>query len=102
MLRAGEIAQQDELGDGSPNSLVVRLSGAAKVQERAAGRRDLIEIPPWELRLVIARLAPAGVSLGHENDEPLFRRVIEHYGFGRLTGLRRKYLFKVIKALRLQ
>jgi very-short-patch-repair endonuclease len=100
MLRAGEIVQDDELGDGSPDSLVVRLAGAAKVQERPAGRRDLVEIPPSELHLILGRLAPASVGSGDENDELLFRKVIEHYGFGRLTGLRRKYLFRVIKALR--
>jgi len=70
---------------------------------------------PYELRLAEAK---AGATIRHlprlgerimsgarkmdENDEILFRRVIEHYSFGRLTGLRRKYLFRVLKAFRLK
>jgi hypothetical protein len=37
-----------------------------------------------------------------DNEEILFRRVLEHYGFGRLTGVRRKYLIRVLKSLHLK
>ena len=96
MLRAGEIAQQDELGDGSPEGSVVRLAGAGKVRVRPAGSRDLLEIPPSELLAVLQRLFPANPGAG-EDDEALLRSVLEHYGFSRLTRPRRDYLVKVIR-----
>lgn len=95
MLRAGEIARQDELGDGSPEGSVVRLAGAGKVRVRPAGSRDLLDIPPSELLAVLQRLFPANPGAG--DDEALLRSVLEHYGFSRLTRPRRDYLVKVIR-----
>ncbi len=95
MLRAGEIAMEDELGDGSPDGQVLRLATTPKVRERPAGRRDLLEIPPSELHLILDRLQASG--LGAEvDDEDLARRLLEHYGFVRLTATRRKYMRKVL------
>lgn len=101
MLRSGEIVQEDELGDGSPEGQVVRLAGTPKVRERLAGRRDLLEIPPSELHLVLDRLRPAGVG-AEEEDESLLRGLLEHYGLGRLTGVRRKHLIRVLEIRRLR
>lgn len=97
MLRSGEIVQENELGAGSPEGLVVRRAGTPKVLERPAGQRDLLEIPPSELFLVLSRLCSSDIVLG---DGSLARSVLEHYGFGRLTGKRRKYFSKVLQAWR--
>lgn len=102
MLRSGEIVQEDELGDGSPEGQVVRLAGTPKVRERLAGIRDLLEIPPSELHLVLDRLRPAGVGAEEDDDESLLRGILEHYGFGRLTGVRRKQLIRVLEMRRLR
>lgn len=56
MQRTGEIVIEDELGDGSPQSKVIRLAGTPKVRERPAGHRDLLEIPASELFLVLNRI----------------------------------------------
>lgn len=96
MLRAGEIDQEDELSDASPEGQVVRLAGAGKVEMRPAGRRDLLEIPPSELLAVLGRLFPANPG-AREDDETLLRSVLEHYGFSRLTRPRRDYLAKVLR-----
>lgn len=95
MLRAGEIVQEDELGDGSPEGQVIRPAGSPRVRERPAGRRDLLEVPPSELLAVLGRLCPRD-SRARENYEALFRRLLEHYGFNRLTRPRREYLAKVL------
>lgn len=99
MLRAGEIVQEDELGDGSPEGQVLRVSGAAMVQVRPAGRRDLLEIPPSEL-LAVLRRSPRGGTQSDNDDETLVRALLEHYGFSRLTKPRREYLSKVLRLLR--
>lgn len=96
MLRTGEIVQEDELGDGLPESQVIRLADTARVRERPAGRRDLLEIPPSELLSVLERLFPT--NAGAEPDlEACLRGVVEHYGFVRLTKPRREYLSKVLR-----
>jgi len=88
MLRAGEIMQEDELHDGSPEGQVIRLAGAARVRERPAGRRDLLEIPPSELITVIGR--QLSTSPGDRQDhEALLRSLMDHYDFRRLTKPRR-------------
>ena len=96
MLRAGEIIQEDELRDGSPEGQVLRLAGTPMVKVRPAGRRDLLEIPPSELLAVLRRSVYAGTQSPDEN-EALFRALLEHYGFSRLTKPRREYLSKVLR-----
>jgi very-short-patch-repair endonuclease len=99
MLRAGEIVQEDELGDRSPEGQVLRIAGTPSVNVRPAGRRDLLEIPPSELIAVLRLKAKAAIVAGGE-DEGLYRALLEHYGFTRLTRPRRAYLSKVIKRAR--
>jgi hypothetical protein len=98
MLRAGEIAQEDELRDGSPESQVLRIAGAPAVNVRPAGRRDLLEIPPSEL-LAVLRLSPLKGSQSHGDGEAVARALLEHYGFSRLTKPRREYLLRVLRLL---
>jgi len=98
MLRAGEIIQEDELRDGSPEGQVLRLAGTPMVKVRPAGRRDLLEIPPSELLAVLRRSVHAGTQSPDES-EALFRALLEHYGFSRLTKPRREYLSKVLRLL---
>ena len=95
MLRAGVIAQQDELGSGSAEGQIIRMSDGPQVRERPAGRRDLREIPPSELSLLLQRLDNGLLAEGQPN-ETLFRRVLEHYGFKRLTPVRLAYLEQVL------
>ena len=96
MLRSGEIVQEDELGRGSADGQVIRLAGTPKVRERPAGRRDLLEIPPSELSLVLDRTETRTPSSG-DNDEDLLRRLLGHYGYNRLTRVRRRYLDQVVQ-----
>ena len=98
MLRAGEIEQEDELRDGSPEGQVLRVAGAPKVIVRPAGRRDLLEIPPSELLAVLRRL-PHGSGQSHGDGEALSRALVEHYGFSRLTKPRGEYLSRVLRLL---
>jgi very-short-patch-repair endonuclease len=98
MLRAGEIVQEDELRDGSPEGQVIRVAGALAVSVRPAGRRDLLEIPPSELLAVLRRSIPAKTQPAGDG-EALFRVLLEHYGFSRLTKSRREYLSKVLRLL---
>jgi very-short-patch-repair endonuclease len=98
MLRAGEIVQEDELRDGSPEGQVLRIAGSPSVNVRPTGRRDLLEIPPSELVEVLRRLPHEGGQL-HDDGETVFRTLLEHYGFSRLTKPRREYLSKVLQLL---
>ncbi len=93
MLRSGEIVQEDELGNGSPEGQVLRIAGAPAVKVRPAGRRDLLEVPPSELIAVLERKTPR-IS-AETDDEALFRILLEEYGFQRLTRQRKEYLAKV-------
>lgn len=96
MLRAGEIAQEDELHDGSPESQVLRISGSPAVIVRPAGRRDLLEIPPSEL-LAVLRRSPYEGGQSRGDGEAAARALLEHYGFPRLTKPRREYLLRVLR-----
>ncbi len=96
MLRSSEIVQEDELGDGSPEGLVVRLAGFPKVRERTAGRRDLMEVPPSELLLALDRIHVSSL-ISVQDDELESRSLLDHYGFTRLTEVRRRHLAKILK-----
>lgn len=95
MLRSGEIVQEDELGDQSPEGLILRHRDAPRVIERPAGQRDFLEIPPSELRLAIDRLrAQPGYS--DASDQVLARELLAHYGFRRATQARLRYITRVL------
>jgi very-short-patch-repair endonuclease len=101
MVKAGEILSEDELGDRSLESQVLRLPNSPRVLQRPAGKRDLLDIPASELCMHIERL-----NLRFENRGPddalAMRRILEFYGFTRLTSVRKKYLSKVIDLHRLK
>jgi very-short-patch-repair endonuclease len=99
MQRVGEIVVEDELGDRSLESQVLRLPGAPRVRERPAGRRDLFEIPPSELFLVLDRLLGSSNDPLHD-EEACCRALLEHYGFSRLTEARRRHLTKILEGYR--
>jgi very-short-patch-repair endonuclease len=96
MLRAGEIVQEDEFGNGSPEGLVLRIAGTPLVNVRPAGRRDLLEIPPSEL---VAVLKHSFLS-SNAPDEQLFRALLNYYGYKRLTAQRKQYLSNVVRLFR--
>lgn len=97
MLRAKEILQEDELGDGSSDSQVLRLFGTPPVRIRPAGNRNLLEIPPSELQVVVRRIFH-GSSLPQDK-EKVFRAILNHYDIPRLTRPRREYLSRVLKQM---
>lgn len=95
MQKEGEIIIEDELGDRSLESQVVRLAGTPRVRPRAGGGRDLVEIPASEIWLMLERLGSKGAQ-----GEALMRAVLEHYGFSKLTEARRRHLGRVISIWR--
>jgi very-short-patch-repair endonuclease len=101
MVKAGEILSENELGDRSLESQVLRLPNSPRVLQRPAGKRDLLDIPASELCMHIERL-----NLRFENRETddalAMRRILEFYGFTRLTSVRKQYLSKVIDLHRLK
>jgi hypothetical protein len=99
MLRAGEIVQEDELGNASPEGQVLRLAEDPRVRKRPAGRRDLEEIPPSELFVALERL-DSGSTRTTLDDEAILRRLLEHYGYSRLTANRRRYLRRILELYR--
>ena len=99
MQKAGDIVVEDELGDRSLESQVLRLANAPRVRERPAGRRDLSEIPPSELFLVLDHLVGQSDD-SPQSEETLFRALLEHYGFSRLTEVRKRHLAKILEAYR--
>jgi very-short-patch-repair endonuclease len=100
MLRTEEIVQEDELGKGQPEGIVVRLAGTPAVRLRPAGRRHLEEIPASEIMLALERhkLDPSADNLF--NEETLYRKILDHYGFHKLTRSRRKHLRDILLSLR--
>jgi len=96
MQKAGEIVIEDELGDHSLESQVMRLVGTPKVRLRNAAQRDLMEIPPSELFLVFDSIINSQSDLLYDNDS-LFRAILNYYGFSRLTDVRKKHLEKIRK-----
>jgi hypothetical protein len=99
MQKAGEIVVEDELGDRSFESQVLRLLETPRVKHRAAGKRDLLEIPPSELWFVLTILH----QQAHEyirNDDVLAKELLEHYGFRKLTRRRKEYLERVLRNYR--
>lgn len=98
MQRAGEILVEDELGDRSLESQVLRLANTPKVKERPTGQRDLIDIPPSELFRVLDSVKTSAHVAA--NDEVLARSILDYYGFSRLTKVRRRHLAKVLGAYR--
>jgi hypothetical protein len=99
MQRAGEIVVEDELGDRSLESQVLRLAGTPRVRERPAGRRDLLEIPPSELFLILDRFSGSSADTV-QNDQVLSRALLEHYKFSRLTEVRKEHLAKILDSYR--
>ncbi|MBM4273343.1 MAG: DUF559 domain-containing protein [Deltaproteobacteria bacterium] len=100
LLKAGEIVQEDELGSGKPEGVVVRPAGTPTVRLRPAGRRKLEEIPPSEIFLVLDRLQIHTAVSGPDDEELFFRKILEHFGFNQLTRTRRKHLQNLLNRFR--
>lgn len=96
MVKSGEVISEDEIGDRSLESQVLRLPSSPRVLQRPAGKRDLLDIPASELCMHIERLNLRFDKPGLDH-ELAMRRILEFYGFTRLTSVRRKYLYKVIE-----
>jgi hypothetical protein len=97
MLRSKEVIQEDELHDGKPEGLILRMSNDPPVINRNRGLRQLDEIPPSELKVIIERLKS---KKGNEiSVESLIEGIFDHYGFKRKTVRARKHLKRVFNAL---
>ncbi|MFZ5447067.1 MAG: AAA domain-containing protein [Thermodesulfobacteriota bacterium] len=96
MLRTGEIVHEDELGKGRPQGMIVRRTGTPLVRLRPAGRRDLEEIPPSEILLLLERLKIDASTRDFFGEDLIFRKILDHYGFQKLTRSRRKHLQAVL------
>jgi hypothetical protein len=100
MLKAGEIQEVDELGKRRPEGVVVRLTGTPAVRLRPAGYRNLEEIPPSEILLLLERLKVDASAWNVLGEEAIFRKILDHYGFMKLTRSRGKHLQDVLRSLR--
>jgi very-short-patch-repair endonuclease len=100
LLKTGGIVQEDELGSGKPDGLVVRMAGTPTVRLRPAGRRKLEEIPPSEIFLVLDRLQIHTAVSEPDDEELFFRNILEHFGFNQLTRTRRKHLQNLLNRSR--
>lgn len=98
LLRSGVFEQVDELGDGYNDGVVLRIAGSSTVRERPAGKRNLTEIPPSELIVVIRRILASATK--RMDDEEICRQVLFHYKFYNLTQIRMKYLKLVLSRMR--
>ncbi|MEJ5330363.1 MAG: AAA domain-containing protein [Desulfobaccales bacterium] len=100
LVRAGEIVLEDELGQRKPEGKVARLAGSPPVVERPAGLRKLEEIPPREIFLLMDRWKlPASLD-DREIEEYFFRKIIEHFGYQKLTANRRQHLRRLYQVWR--
>lgn len=89
MIQAGEIVERRELdGFGNDTLLhtVIRATEVDPVRVRSLGSRDILEIPPSELREVAQQMPESA------DNEVLLRQLLEHYGGLSLTERRRRYL----------
>jgi very-short-patch-repair endonuclease len=100
LLRTGEIVQEDELGKGRSEGVVVRQAGTPAVRLRPAGRRDLEEIPPSEILLLLERLRIDTSARDFFGEDLVFRKILDHYGFQKLTRSRRRHLQDVLQSRR--
>ena len=76
------------------------MAGTPTVRLRPAGRRKLEEIPPSEIFLVLDRLQFHTAVGGPDDEELLFRKILEHFGFNQLTRTRRKHLQNLLNRFR--
>ncbi|HEY44137.1 MAG TPA: DUF559 domain-containing protein, partial [Anaerolineae bacterium] len=97
MLRGGEIVQENEFGSRSPMGIIIRTADTPRVRERPAGRRDLQEIPPSELLMILERFQEEIHSEDIDAGEALFRRILDHYGYSKLTLPRRQHLERLLR-----
>ena len=90
MIQAGEIVERRELdgfGSGTLLHTVIRATDVDPVRVRSLGSRNIIEVPPSELREVARQLPEKSAD-----NEVLLRQLLEHYGGLSLTNRRRRYL----------
>lgn len=100
LLKAGEIVQEDELGSGKPEGIIIRAAGTPTVRLRPAGRRKLEEIPPSEIFLVLDRLQIPPADGLPDDEEIFFRKILEHFGYSQLTRTRKKHLQNLLNRFR--
>ena len=81
-VRQGILVEDNPLGEPGVKPRTYRLPGQSDVRLRTLGPRSLEDVPPRELASLMAAL---GDDLGWDNDELLFREVLNQLGLKRLT-----------------
>jgi len=91
-VRLGKLAEKNEYISRKQANKFIRVPGTPLVQLRTRGDRMLREIPPSEVAEVMRKLMTRNLNQIDINEESLFRSVLKHYGFVRMTQEIRKTL----------
>jgi hypothetical protein len=92
LCRMGEITCQHEAYTPKSQIMVVRRPAQAEVIVRTLGDRALWDVPPKELAELMSRIIPL-FNLGSvEDQQELYRTVLEFYGMKRLSRKIFEYL----------
>jgi len=90
-ITKGLLVESNELEVRDKLARVVRLPNTPRVILRTRGDRALEEIPPSEITAVINLFHKQNI-VSLDEKEMLFRAVLDHYGFGRMTQKARQIL----------
>jgi very-short-patch-repair endonuclease len=97
LLRTGTLVTDDPLGQGGIRPSTFRLPDHPLVIQRELGPRDLADVPPLELAVLLR--GAAGVT-GWQHQEDLFREALRLLGRVRLTPLVQQTLSAVLPLAR--
>ena len=81
-VRAGSVATANPLGREEPEQLILRNPGSPQVVLRERGPRELDELPPDEVAMLLRSL---GGATGHGDVEALKRQALDRLEWGRLA-----------------
>ena len=95
-IKSNIFVENNELGVEDKLKRVVRLHNTPKVSLRTRGNRTLEEIPILEIAALIDIFIKQG-TVNMEKKEDLFRTVLDHYGFQRMTQKAHQILHMSLK-----
>jgi hypothetical protein len=88
VLNSGLVEKEQELEKEGFLGVVVRSSDSAKAVIRAKGPRELVDIPPSELKLVAQEMYGENFQRNNES----YRRILSFYGISKLTNKSKEIL----------